>query len=69
MALAAAILFGASTPFSKLLLKEADRQLLAGLLYLGAGVGLAFVHLGRAAVGLPAPEAPLRGRIFHGCQP
>jgi hypothetical protein len=69
MPLASAILFGASTPFSKLLLKEADPQLLAGLLYLGAGVGLAFVHLGRAAVGLPAPEAPLRGRIFHGCQP
>jgi drug/metabolite transporter (DMT)-like permease len=60
MALASAILFGASTPFSKLLLREADPQLLAGLLYLGAGVGLAFVHLGRAAVGLPAPEAPLR---------
>jgi drug/metabolite transporter (DMT)-like permease len=69
MALASAILFGASTPFSKLLLREVDPQLLAGLLYLGAGVGLAFVHLGRAAVGLPAPEAPLRGRIFHGCQP
>ena len=60
MALASATLFGASTPFSKLLLSEVDPQLLAGLLYLGAGVGLAFVHLGRAAVGLPAPEAPLR---------
>jgi drug/metabolite transporter (DMT)-like permease len=60
MALASAILFGASTPFSKLLLSEVDPQLLAGLLYLGAGVGLAFVHFGRAAVGLPAPEAPLR---------
>jgi drug/metabolite transporter (DMT)-like permease len=60
MAMASAILFGASTPFSKLLLGEVGPQLLAGLLYLGAGVGLAFVHLGRAAVGLPAPEAPLR---------
>jgi drug/metabolite transporter (DMT)-like permease len=60
MALASAILFGASTPFSKLLLSEVDSQLLPGLLYLGAGAGLAFVHLGRAAVGLPAPEAPLR---------
>jgi drug/metabolite transporter (DMT)-like permease len=37
-----------------------DPQLLAGLLYLGAGGGLAIIHLGRAAVGLPAPEAPLR---------
>jgi drug/metabolite transporter (DMT)-like permease len=62
MALASAILFGASTPFSKLLLGEVDPQLLAGLLYLGAGVGLAIIHLVRAAVGLPAPEAPLRLR-------
>src|ERR1700730_17894302 len=60
MALASAILFGASTPFSKLLLSEVDPELLAGLLYLGAGVGLAFIHFGRAVVGLPAPEAPIR---------
>jgi drug/metabolite transporter (DMT)-like permease len=57
---ASAILFGASTPFSKLLLSEVDPQLLAGSLYLGAGGGLTIVHLGRAAIGLPAPEAPLR---------
>jgi len=31
-----------------------------GLLYLGAGIGLAAVHFGRAAFGIPAPEAPLR---------
>jgi drug/metabolite transporter (DMT)-like permease len=30
------------------------------LLYLGAGGGLAIVQFGRAAVDLPAPEAPLR---------
>lgn len=60
MALASAVLFGASTPFSKLLLSEVDPQLLAGLLYLGAGGGLTIVHLGRAAVELLAPEAPLR---------
>jgi len=60
MALASAILFGASTPFSKLLLGKMDPQLLAGLLYLGAGGGLTIVHLGRAAIGLPAAEAPLR---------
>jgi drug/metabolite transporter (DMT)-like permease len=60
MALASAILFGASTPLSKLLLGETDPQLLAGLLYLGAGIGLATIRLGRAAVGLPAPEAALR---------
>jgi drug/metabolite transporter (DMT)-like permease len=60
LALTSAVLFGASAPFAKLLLGSMDAQLLAGLLYLGAGIGLAIVHGGRAAVGLPAPEAPLR---------
>ena len=60
MALAAAVLFGAAAPFAKLLLGEVAPQLLAGLLYLGAGIGLAAVHFGRAALGIPAPEAPLR---------
>lgn len=40
-ALQAALLFGAATPFAKLLLNEAPPLVLAGLLYLGAGVGLA----------------------------
>jgi len=39
-ALLAAILFGASTPASKALLGSMSPQLLAGLLYLGSGVGL-----------------------------
>lgn len=39
-ALVAAVLFGASTPFSKTLLREVDPILLAGLLYLSAGLGL-----------------------------
>ena len=60
LALASAALFGASAPFSKLLLGTVAPQLLAGLLYLGAGIGLTIVHLGRAALGIPAPEAPLR---------
>jgi drug/metabolite transporter (DMT)-like permease len=34
--------------------------LLAGVLYLGAGLGLAAVNFGRRALGLPAAEAPLR---------
>jgi drug/metabolite transporter (DMT)-like permease len=33
---------------------------LAGLLYLGSGLGLGAVHLARGALGVPAPEAPLR---------
>lgn len=34
--------------------------MLAGLLYLGAGLGLAGVHLVRASLGFSVPEAPLR---------
>src|SRR5258708_4136188 len=41
VAILAAVLFGASTPFSKLLLRQIDPLLLAGLLYLGSGIGLA----------------------------
>ena len=40
-ALLAAALFGASTPFAKLLLGEMSPLVLAGLLYLGSGAGLA----------------------------
>ena len=41
MAILASVLFGASTPFSKLLLGQIEPLLLAGLLYLGSGTGLA----------------------------
>ncbi len=61
MALASAALFGASTPLAKRLLGDGvDPWLLASLLYLGSGVGLAAVHFGRSALGVPAAEAPLR---------
>ena len=40
-ALGAAVLFGASTPFAKLLLGEVSPLMLAGILYLGSGIGLA----------------------------
>ena len=60
LALLSAVLFGASTPFAKLLLGAVDPWMMAGLLYLGAGLGLAAVHLSRAALRLPATEAPLR---------
>jgi drug/metabolite transporter (DMT)-like permease len=60
LALLSAVLFGASAPLAKLLLGVMSPQLLAGLLYLGAGIGLAFVHGGRAVLGIAAPEAPLR---------
>jgi drug/metabolite transporter (DMT)-like permease len=43
-AFGAAALFGLSTPFSKLLLEHTSPLLLAGLLYLGSGVGLSLVR-------------------------
>ncbi len=61
MALLSAALFGASTPLAKLLLGGGvDPWLLAGLLYLGSGLGLGLLHFGRGALGMPAAEAPLR---------
>ncbi len=58
-ALSAALLFGASTPLAKLLVGETAPLLLAGLLYLGSGVGLALlIGLRRAMAsgrGDPAP--------------
>jgi hypothetical protein len=45
LAIGAAALFGASTPIAKLLLGFTDPLLLAGLLYLGSGVGLAVVSV------------------------
>jgi drug/metabolite transporter (DMT)-like permease len=47
-ALAAAVLFGASTPLAKLLLHQAAPALLAGLLYLGSGRGLLGFYGARA---------------------
>ena len=43
-ALFAALLFGAATPIAKLLLGPLDPWLLAGVLYLGSGAGLALVR-------------------------
>ncbi|CZH21393.1 TPA: EamA family transporter [Legionella pneumophila] len=45
IALLAAILFGASTPFAKQLLGGISPVLLAGLLYLGSGIGLLLFRL------------------------
>jgi len=46
-ALIAAALFGASTPFAKILVGEIPPILLGGLLYLGSGIGLGLVRLVR----------------------
>lgn len=56
LALASAALFGASTPLAKALIGEISPWLLAGLLYLGSGIGLfVLVQLRRNP-----SEAPLR---------
>ena len=60
LALMSAALFGASTPFAKILLGDINPWMLAGLLYLGAGLGLGIIHLLRNIFRLPAVEAPLR---------
>ncbi len=60
-ALAAAALFGASTPLSKLLLSEVSPVLLAGLLYLGSGFGLSGWLLVRSGLNRgDSKEAPLK---------
>src|SRR3546814_912624 len=68
-ALGAALLFGAGTPLAKLLLESVSPWLLAGLLYLGSGVGLTlYRRIRRApAVRLPGHEVPwLLGAIGAG---
>ncbi len=56
-ALAAALLFGASTPFAKVLVAGVDPVLLAGLLYLGSGLGLTLIRAIRDR-GLGLPRLP-----------
>lgn len=69
-ALGAALLFGGSTPLAKgLLLLSVNPWLLAGLLYLGSGAGLALYRLARhaSAGNLPLKELRwLAGAILAG---
>ncbi|GLS86039.1 hypothetical protein GCM10010873_10130 [Cypionkella aquatica] len=60
LALGAAILFGAAAPVSNLLIGAVDPWLLAGVLYLGAGLGLAAMTAMRRLIGLPSAEASLQ---------
>ncbi len=64
MALGAALLFGASAPFSKMLLEDIGPLTLAALLYIGAGLGLLPClpwRLRRRAAGAPeVPETALK---------
>ena len=49
-AIAAAVLFGISTPLAKLLVGLTEPLMLSGLLYCGSGIGLAAVIASRAAL-------------------
>jgi drug/metabolite transporter (DMT)-like permease len=59
LALASAVFFGATPPLSKLLLNAVSPFMLAGLLYLGAGLGLAIYRFFRG-IGNTGNQAPLR---------
>ena len=70
-ALGAAALFGASTPFAKLLTGDMPPVLLAGLLYLGSGLGLSVARTirdgGFKPSGLTKSEWPwLLGAVIFG---
>jgi drug/metabolite transporter (DMT)-like permease len=60
-AMLAAVLFGASTPFAKILLGQTEPVLLAGLLYLGSGIGLAIWSGLRSRSRRNSGEAKLKG--------
>lgn len=65
LAVASALLFGASTPLAKLLLRSIDPWMLAGLLYLGSGAGLTVLRLLSSARSAPRREARIRGRDWR----
>jgi drug/metabolite transporter (DMT)-like permease len=72
-AIGAALLFGASPPLAKLLMGQVEPLLLAGLLYLGSGLGLSAWWLVRSwrrnnnEAALKRSEVPwLAGAVFFG---
>lgn len=58
-ALLAAVLFGASTPFAKSLVGQMPPVTLAGVLYLGSGIGLLVCYAVRAVVKRHAQDKPV----------
>ncbi|PKM96679.1 MAG: EamA family transporter [Elusimicrobia bacterium HGW-Elusimicrobia-3] len=65
MGLLAAFFFGVSTPLSKALISDLNPFLLAGLLYLGAGLGLSVYTLLRGGRLMP-PPATLKYKYIIG---
>ncbi len=56
LALLAAALYAVNVPFSKLLMAQVQPTMLAGLLYVGAGVGIGCMMLAKKAMGCPAHD-------------
>jgi drug/metabolite transporter (DMT)-like permease len=56
LAILAAILFGISTPLSKLLLQETDSIVLAALLYLGSGLGVSILLIWQQSISSSKPS-------------
>ena len=59
LAILAAVLYAISTPVSKLLLLGISSTLLAGFLYIGAGVGMSILGIARRAGGKVSTETKL----------
>jgi len=59
-ALGAALLFGAGTPLAKALLDSVSPWMLAGLLYLGSGIGLTLLRLAQRAPRVQLPHGQWR---------
>ena len=62
-ALCAALLFGAGTPLAKQLLTGVDPWMLAGLLYLGSGLGLSAWRLLRRAAPVKLPTSTTVAKV------
>lgn len=59
LAIAAAVLYAMSSPFSKILLDDISPTMMASLLYLGAGMGLLITAFIRKMTGKRSNEIPL----------
>ena len=62
LAILAAGLYALNSPFSKLLLRFMPSTLMAGFLYIGAGLGMSMIFIFRRIAGRPGNEAPLTGK-------
>jgi drug/metabolite transporter (DMT)-like permease len=62
LAILAAGLYALNSPFSKLLLRFMPSTLMAGFLYIGAGLCMIMIFIFRRIAGRPGNEAPLTGK-------